>query len=92
MRKPEMDERFWYALLAIGTYVEVDALKNRRSNGTLSYATRKAMRCQTVAGKATFTVLWCTLSAWLIPHIVRTVDAAAETYSDWASMGPMDCG
>lgn len=71
----KLDERFWYGVAAVLAYVEMDAVRNKRENGTLSYAARKAGRCNTRPGRIAVCAGWGALTVWLLPHLCR----AAET-------------
>lgn len=75
----KLDHRFWYSAAALLTAVELDAIRHNRKNGTLSYATRKALRCQTRPGRIFLYAGWALLTAWLLPHLSSDIEAASET-------------
>lgn len=69
-----MDEKFWIgSIAALGV---IDYWAARTDRNTLSCTARRIFKTGTVAGKATWVVGWVGLSAWLIPHIVRSTEAA----------------
>lgn len=61
----------WVGLWLVGLGVESWALKNKRRELTLSHATRRVMRTDTIAGRVAFIGGWCLLTKWFVPHIVN---------------------
>lgn len=60
----------WGGLFAVGTAVEVWALRNGKPGDTLSERIRKWFRVDTALGKAVFTVAWVGFGVWFLAHIL----------------------
>lgn len=70
MRRPAL---VWGGTLGGLAAFDYWCAKNRVEGDSLSECTRAALRTHTRAGQVVFVVAWVALSAWLIPHICRTI-------------------
>lgn len=55
------------------TVAEFRALHYKRSECTLSHATRIVFHTDTRSGKLGFCTAWLALSAWYVPHVIRKI-------------------
>lgn len=61
---------FWAVLLLSGAVYEVQAIRSKRWQNTLSGTTRKWFSTKTVAGAWAFGVAWVGFSGWYLWHIL----------------------
>lgn len=64
--------RRWIAYTAVGTAIELYAIRNKQADRTLSFATRTLFRTSSPAGQKVFMAFWTLLSAWFVPHVLRS--------------------
>lgn len=62
----------WGSLIVVGAVLERQALKVHDGNSTLSCVTRWAFRTHTTEGRIVFLLGWGGLTAWFVPHILRS--------------------
>lgn len=74
----KIDERFWYSVVALIATVELAAVRKKRRQGTISYAARKALRCQTPGGRVALYGGWALLTAWLLPHLCSDIETSSS--------------
>lgn len=60
----------WGSVLALGTAIEVWALKNGRPGDTLSERIRAWFRVDTRIGKVVFTGGWLAFATWFLVHVI----------------------
>lgn len=80
-----LDHRFWCLAAAVCLFVEADAVRHRRENGTLSFTLRKVLHTDCVAGRYALRVGFVALGLWLVPHLERQAEALGEYLEDAAS-------
>jgi hypothetical protein len=73
---------FWYTVAAIATAVEIEAVRKKHREATLSHAWRKACRTDTKLGRVGLVVGWSALSVWLVPHLLRQAENSLEALID----------
>lgn len=61
----------WALVIAGATVAEFRALRAKRNECTLSYATRIVFRTDTRSGRLGFSLAWLAFSAWWVPHVLR---------------------
>lgn len=66
----------WAACLGGLIALDLWCDRNTVTGDTLSECTRAVLRTHTPAGRATFVGGWVALTAWLVPHICRTIKEA----------------
>ena len=64
---------FWGAAIGALSVIDYWCDRNAVEGDTLSEVTRAALRTDTRQGQALFTLGWAALTAWLVPHICRTI-------------------
>lgn len=74
--RPQRASAFWVgALGALGLF-DFWCAKNATNGDSLSEVARATFRTDHPIGRAAFVGGWAALSAWLIPHICRTIKEA----------------
>lgn len=74
----KLDQRFWYGLIALATVVELDAVRAKRQDGTLSHAMRLALHTQTRTGRILTRCAVVATASWLLPHLCQQVAAEMD--------------
>lgn len=69
MRSPR---NIWLGIAAALTVLDIWAARNQLQGDSLSECTRELFRTDTPAGRAALVGAWAALTAWLIPHLLRT--------------------
>lgn len=75
MRRP-VASAFWLGALGSLGLFDYWCAKNATDGDSLSECTRDVLRTHTRVGQVAFVTSWAALSAWLIPHICRTIKEA----------------
>lgn len=63
----------WAGTLGVLAAYDAWCAYNAVEGDSLSEVTRAVLRTDTARGRALFVVGWTALTAWLIPHICRTI-------------------
>ena len=62
----------WLTIAAALIALDIWAARNNLEGDTLSECTRELFRTDTPTGRAALVGAWAALTAWLIPHLLRT--------------------
>lgn len=73
MRRPAL---VWGGALGALAVFDYWCAKNAVEGDSLSEVARAALRTHTRAGQVAFVLGWAALTAWLVPHICRTIKEA----------------
>lgn len=75
MRRPGL---VWGGALGALAVFDLWCARNAVVGDSLSECTRSVLRTHTRAGQAAFVLGWAALTAWLVPHICRTIADTQE--------------
>lgn len=59
----------WATVILAATVLETWALRNKRTEATLSSLTRRTFCVHNPLGRAAFVLSWTALTCWFVPHV-----------------------